>query len=184
MAIIENVSFTEQYFDLVIDKLLSLLFSRNTELKIENIFRKFCNLLNVEKTFVSVCQQLLVYKDARFIEQIVHIYSLDKEAGSGTLLEFCKLVNLLESPNFTCNYDRDLDLRVQLMEKSRYPFLTECIYSLLMIIPQGRIFESLKNRVDVLNHVDVLEQRPRKNYRRDLDAYLGEFQRTLRLLPP
>lgn len=73
MAIIENVSFTEQYFDLVIDKLLSLLFTKSTELKTENIFRKFCNLLNVEKTFMSVCQQLLVYKDTRFVEQIVHV---------------------------------------------------------------------------------------------------------------
>jgi hypothetical protein len=27
---------------------------------------------------------------------------------------------------------------------------------LLMIIPQGRIFESLKNRVDVLNNVDMI----------------------------
>lgn len=70
-----------------------------------------------------------------------------------------------------------------MMEKSRYPFLMECIYSLLMIIPQGRIFESLKNRVDVLNHVDVMEPRPQKHYRRDLEVYLGEFQRALRLQP-
>lgn len=76
-----------------------------------------------------------------------------------------------------------IDLRVQMMEKSRYPFLMECIYSLLMIIPQGRIFESLKNRVDVLNHVDVMEPRPQKHYRRDLEVYLGEFQRALRLQP-
>lgn len=73
MAIFENVSFNEQYFDLVIDKLLNLLYTKSTELKTENIFRKFCNLLNVEKTYVSVCQQLIDYKDTRFIEQIVHV---------------------------------------------------------------------------------------------------------------
>jgi hypothetical protein len=39
----------------------------------ENIFRKFCNLLNVEKTYMSICAQVLVYKDTRFIEQIVHV---------------------------------------------------------------------------------------------------------------
>lgn len=80
---------------------------------------------------------------------------------------------------YVCVY---ADLRVQLMEKSRYPFLMECIYSLLMIIPQGRIFESLKNRVDVLNHVDALESRPLKKYRKDLGNYIGEFHRVLKLL--
>ena len=73
MAIIQNVSFTEQYFDLVVDKLLSLHFTKNTELNTENIFRNFCNLLNIEKTFMPVSQQLLVYKDTRFVEQIVHV---------------------------------------------------------------------------------------------------------------
>ncbi len=49
------------------------------------------------------------------------------------------------------------------MEKSRYPLLTERIGSLLMMMPQGRIFESLKNRVDMLSRVDALEQCPARN---------------------
>lgn len=73
MGIIENVSFTEQYFDLVIDKMLNIIYTKGPDLKIEHIFRKFCNLLNVEKTYRSICQQVLVYKDPRFVDQIVHV---------------------------------------------------------------------------------------------------------------
>lgn len=46
-AIILNVSFTEQYFDLLIEKMLSLLYTKCSDGKMEGVFRKFCNLLNV-----------------------------------------------------------------------------------------------------------------------------------------
>jgi hypothetical protein len=70
-----------------------------------------------------------------------------------------------------------------MMEKSKYPFLMESVYALLMIIPQGRIFESLKNRVDVLNYVDIIENKAQKSYRPNLDFYIGKFTEVLKLLP-
>jgi hypothetical protein len=47
MGIIENVSLNEQYFDLVIAKLLSLLFQNKAiEFRTEEILRKFCEILD------------------------------------------------------------------------------------------------------------------------------------------
>jgi hypothetical protein len=62
----------------IIQKLVEKLCEGNTKnvmavIENVNIFRKFCNLLNVEKTYMSICAQVLVYKDTRFIEQIVHV---------------------------------------------------------------------------------------------------------------
>lgn len=48
----------------------------------------------------------------------------------------------------------------------------ECMYSLLMILPQGRVYESLKCRVDVVSHVDTLETKEIQQYREDQDAYI------------
>ena len=71
-GIIENVSLNEQYFDLVIAKLLSLLFQNKAiEFRTEEILRKFCDSLDPEKTYVSICTQLLSYEDGKFIEGTV-----------------------------------------------------------------------------------------------------------------
>lgn len=75
------------------------------------------------------------------------------------------------------------DLRVQMLEKSKYPYLMECIYALMMILPQGRVFESLKNRVDVINHVETLDSRSAKLSRKDMEFYLSKYKEVLRLIP-
>lgn len=101
---------------------------------------------------------------------------------TASLLEFCKLVNLLESPNFICNHEFSVDLRVQMLERGKYPYLMECMYSLLMILPQGRVYESLKCRVDVVSHVDTLETREIQKYREDQDSYIKWYDEVFRSL--
>lgn len=56
----------------MIAKLLSLLFQNKTiEFRTEEILRKFCDSLDPEKTYISVCSQLLSYEDGKFIEGTV-----------------------------------------------------------------------------------------------------------------
>lgn len=56
MGIIENVSLNTQHLDLVIEKLLSLLFqNKSGEVKTEDILKKFFDRLDPEKTFISIC---------------------------------------------------------------------------------------------------------------------------------
>lgn len=70
--ILENVSFSEHYFDLVIGKILGLLFeNRFGDFKIDEVIRKFCEMLNPERTYRSICVKLLTYEDEIFISQVV-----------------------------------------------------------------------------------------------------------------
>ena len=72
MHILENVSFNDHYFDLVIGKILALLFeNRFGDLKIEEVIKKFCEMLNTERAYRSICVKLLTYDDENFISQIV-----------------------------------------------------------------------------------------------------------------
>lgn len=40
-----------------------------------------------------------------------------------------------------------LDLRLQLLEPDKYPYLPKCLYGLLMILPQSSAFVSLRARL-------------------------------------
>lgn len=48
-----------------------------------------------------------------------------------------------------------LDLRLQLLESNRHPFLLKCLYGLMMLLPQGKAFNALKQR---LNNVKILNE--------------------------
>jgi vacuole morphology and inheritance protein 14 len=43
------------------------------------------------------------------------------------------------------------DLRLQLLEPDKYPYLPKCLYGLLMILPQSSAFVSLRARLAVVN---------------------------------
>lgn len=46
-----------------------------------------------------------------------------------------------------------LDLRLQLLESNRHPYLLRCLCGLMMLLPQGKAFNTLKER---LNNVNTL----------------------------
>jgi hypothetical protein len=88
------------------------------------------------------------------------------------LIQIDKLVQLLESPVFTCqpsllsefpvsyrllasNYHVS-DLRLQLLEPERYPYLYKCLYGVLMLLPQSSAFAALKNRLNSVNNIGLL----------------------------
>lgn len=85
------------------------------------------------------------------------------------LIQIDKLVQLIESPVFTCEPTCTpsprirvllrmclLDLRLQLLEPEKYPFLYKCLYGLLMLLPQSSAFAALKNRLNSVSSIGFL----------------------------
>jgi len=98
------------------------------------------------------------------------------------LIQVDKLVQLIESPVFTCKLSALLqpstargagsltpsassaDLRLQLLEPERYPYLYKCLYGLLMLLPQSSAFAALKNRLNSVSPIGYLHISPRVSY--------------------
>eukprot|EP00127_Corallochytrium_limacisporum_P002163 Clim_evm57s108 gene=Clim_evmTU57s108 len=59
------------------------------------------------------------------------------------LIEVDKLVQMLESPIFAY-------LRLQLLEPAKHPYLLQCLYGILMILPQSPAFTLLQNRLSAV----------------------------------
>jgi vacuole morphology and inheritance protein 14 len=53
------------------------------------------------------------------------------------------------------------DLRLQLLEPERYPYLFKCLYGLLMLLPQSTAFVSLRNRLNAVNSAGFLHIAPK-----------------------
>ena len=89
------------------------------------------------------------------------------------LVQIDKLVQLIESPVFTCTFfmysafwrisltGLSLDLRLQLLEPEKYPYLLKCLYGLLMLLPQSSAFVSLRNRLSAVNSSGFLHVAPK-----------------------
>ena len=82
------------------------------------------------------------------------------------LIQLDKLVQLLESPVFTCEspslrtfqvgLSQFSDLRLQLLEPERHPYLYKCLYGILMLLPQSAAFAALKNRLNSVSAIGYL----------------------------
>lgn len=95
------------------------------------------------------------------------------------LIQMDKLVQLLESPVFTCKYGGCakfifslwltctvymLDLRLQLLEPEKYPYLFKCLYGILMLLPQSPAFSTLRNRLSSVSSLGFFHLMPSKRY--------------------
>eukprot|EP01135_Chromosphaera_perkinsii_P002419 Nk52_evm25s223 gene=Nk52_evmTU25s223 len=77
-----------------------------------------------------------------------HVYSLlmkfsTMELTVDLLVEIDRLVQMIESPIFTF-------LRLQLLEADCYPHLVKSLYGILMLLPQGGAFNTLKSRLSCI----------------------------------
>jgi vacuole morphology and inheritance protein 14 len=90
------------------------------------------------------------------------------------LIQIDKLVQLIESPVFTCTLSslygsslsiadpmRTAALRLQLLEPERYPYLLKAMYGLLMLLPQSSAFATLRNRLSAVSTLGFLHTVPR-----------------------
>lgn len=56
------------------------------------------------------------------------------------------------------------DLRLQLLEPERFPYLYKCLYGLLMLLPQSSAFAALRNRLNAVSPIGYLHVPPRASY--------------------
>ncbi|XDG04869.1 hypothetical protein ABKA04_004484 [Annulohypoxylon sp. FPYF3050] len=115
------------------------------------LFRSWC--YNAVATF-SLCLLAQAYEAAYNLLQIF----AELEMTVNILIQIDKLVQLIESPVFTCVL---LDLRLQLLEPEKYPYLYKCLYGLLMLLPQSSAFAALKNRLNSVSSIGYLQIGPR-----------------------
>lgn len=54
-----------------------------------------------------------------------------------------------------------IDLRLQLLEPEKFPFLYKCMYGILMLLPQSSAFAALKNRLNSVSAIGYLHVAPR-----------------------
>ncbi|KAI5282441.1 hypothetical protein KEM54_002767, partial [Ascosphaera aggregata] len=121
------------------------------------LFRSWCH--NAVSAF-SLCLLAQAYEQAYNLLQIF----AELEVSVNMLIQIDKLVQLLESPVFTCNPANksismltSQDLRLQLLEPDRYPYLYKCLYGLLMLLPQSSAFAALKNRLNSVSNIGLLQ---------------------------
>ncbi|KAF4995651.1 hypothetical protein FGRMN_4961 [Fusarium graminum] len=129
------------------------------------LFRSWC--YNAVATF-SLCLLAQAYEQAYNLLQIFG--ELDMTVNM--LIQVDKLVQLIESPVFTCTLYlshalvlhrliNHTDLRLQLLEPEKYPFLYKCMYGILMLLPQSSAFAALKNRLNSVSAIGYLHVAPR-----------------------
>lgn len=79
ISIIENATVREEYFELLIEKMLLLLLHKapnDPEYRPEQILRRFSSILDADKFVKSICTQIVkTFEDSRFIFDIVHYLS-------------------------------------------------------------------------------------------------------------
>lgn len=123
-----------------------------------------CWCHNSVSTF-ALCLLSQAYEHAANLLQII----ADLEITVSLLVQVDKLVQLLESPVFTCGFSptacrflwwyRELtlrvptDLRLQLLEPEKYPQLYKCLYGIMMLLPQSSAFVTLRNRLNSVGNM-------------------------------
>ena len=144
------------------------------------LFKSWC--YNAVATF-SLCLLAQAYEHAYNLLLILYVvrglplnditdfFSAELEMTVNMLIQIDKLVQLLESPVFTCKVSRPVlvargaksgsDLRLQLLEPEKYPHLYKCLYGLLMLLPQSSAFAALKNRLNSVSAIGYLHIAPR-----------------------
>jgi hypothetical protein len=67
-----------------------------------------------------------------------------------------------------------------MLERSSFPYLVESIYALMMLLPQGKVYTILKNRIDTVNHVktNLKSSRQMKIYRLHVKEFLDIYENT------
>lgn len=131
---------------------------------------------NMHRTFYTSCESTGCWL---FWYQSEIDTSADLEVTVAFLVQIDKLVQLIESPVFTCELHRKVlrnlsltwdawnppvDLRLQLLEPEKYPYLFKCLYGLLMLLPQSSAFVSLRNRLNAVNSSGFLHIAPKPSY--------------------
>jgi len=158
---------------------LKTLDSKDGHILFVSLYSSWCH--NAVATF-SLCLLAQAYEHASNLLQSLYFPLLNtwilvakcELIGSGDieitvqfLIQVDKLVQMLESPVFTCIRPKfsyllmRSDLRLQLLEPEKYPYLFKCLYGLLMLLPQSSAFATLRNRLNSISPIGYLHLFPR-----------------------
>ena len=120
---------------------------------------------------LTICFKYCMQYNPFSLRKNANSTSAELEMTVNMLIQIDKLVQLLESPVFTCKFRvvldnvrkliEVLDLRLQLLEPEKYPHLYKCLYGLLMLLPQSSAFAALKNRLNSVSAIGYLHIVPR-----------------------
>eukprot|EP00003_Mantamonas_plastica_P007458 TRINITY_DN1626_c0_g4_i2.p1 TRINITY_DN1626_c0_g4~~TRINITY_DN1626_c0_g4_i2.p1 ORF type:complete len:428 (+),score=135.26 TRINITY_DN1626_c0_g4_i2:143-1285(+) len=113
-----------------------------------------CSFLFLSAQYEHACE--LVFKFANM------------ELTVGFLMELDKMIQLLESPIFT-------NLRLQLLEPEKYPYLYKSLYGILMLLPQSSAFHTLKNRLNSVSSLTQLHMLPNSELVPSQNETVGEI---------
>jgi len=100
------------------------------------------------------------------------VRSAELEMTVNMLIQIDKLVQLLESPVFTCRLLPSASRPLLTSSRSptpasrtrKYPHLYKCLYGLLMLLPQSSAFAALKNRLNSVSAIGYLHIAPGRTY--------------------
>ena len=67
------------------------------------------------------------------------------------------------------------DLRLQLLEPEKFPYLYKCMYGILMLLPQSSAFAALKNRLNSVSSIGYLHVAPKRYVYPHLFSVLAAF---------
>ena len=122
----------------------------------------------------QICYRYCTYPLSYRIKRLIIPHSAELEITVQLLVQIDKLVQLIESPVFTCTCylwaimplvlmaeRHRADLRLQLLEPDKYPHLYKCLYGLLMLLPQSSAFYSLRNRLNAVSSLGFLNVAPK-----------------------
>lgn len=95
------------------------------------------------------------------------------------LMQVDRFVQLLESPIF-------VHVRLQLLDETNnyFPYLVKSLYGLLMILPQGNAYTTLKERLNCVTsmHLALGSQSKQPEKIEDVEKYLNQFRKVQNLL--
>ena len=107
-------------------------------IKSEDLFNQLFKLWVIEPiSAVSLCLLSQRFKLASKIVQILSVSNVEMSA----LIHLSQIVKLFDMPHYSY-------IRMQLLHPDRFPYLISCLKGIMMLLPQGRAFDSLKNRLE------------------------------------
>ena len=85
------------------------------------------------------------------------------------LVKLSQITKLLDMPHYA-------SLRMQLLKPNKYPHLIYSLKGMLMLLPQGKAFESLKNRLECSSLVfDARQDKPEGSSTMKSDANIKKY---------
>ncbi|KAL9652454.1 hypothetical protein ABK040_000027 [Willaertia magna] len=125
-----------------------------------DLFKSWCH--NPVST-LTLCLLSNQYKLASAL-----VSSFEAEVTVDFLTQIDNLIQLIESPIF-------VDLRLQLLEPHKHPYLLKTLYGILMLLPQSSAFTKLSKRLECVGTLSLLEfTKKQKDENSDSDGYKSE----------